>query len=69
MKVLGENRMEGKKHYLTNEHLMKTYSDNFSLALRAMDFARAQIASGRDMRLTEIFDTLAKLSPAYSHER
>lgn len=52
--------MGKQKKYLTNEHLMESYADNFSLALTAIDLAKAQIQAGKDTRLGEIFDTLAK---------
>jgi hypothetical protein len=56
-----------KKHYLTNEYLMKSHPDNFSLALNAIELAKAQIASGKDTKLGEVFETLAKLAPL-SHD-
>lgn len=55
--------MDKQKHYLTNEYLMKSYADNFSLALTAIEFAKASIAAGKDTKLSEVFETLAKLAP------
>ncbi len=54
--------MDKQRHYLTNEHLMKSYADNFSLALTAIDLARTQILAGKDTKLAEIFETLARSS-------
>lgn len=52
--------MDKQKTYLTNEYLMKSYADNFSLALNAIELAKSQIAAGRDVRLGDLFETLAK---------
>ncbi len=60
--------MEKQRHYLTNEYLMKSYADNFSLALTAMELAKSQILAGKDTRLTELFETLAKLAP-HAHDK
>ncbi len=60
--------MDKQKNYLTNEYLMKSYADNFSLALNAIELAKAQISAGKDTKLAEIFETLAKLAPL-SHDR
>ena len=54
--------MDKPKHNLTNEYLMKSYADNFSLALKAIDLAKAQIDAGKDVKLSEIFETLAKIA-------
>jgi hypothetical protein len=53
--------MEKQKN-LTNEYLMKSYANNFSLALTAIELAKTQIAAGKDTKLGEIFETLAKLA-------
>ena len=54
--------MDKPKHNLTNEYLMKSYADNFSLALKAIDLAKAQIDAGKDVKLSEIFENLAKIA-------
>ena len=52
--------MDKPKGHLTNEYLTKVYSDNFSLALTAIEFAKTQILSGKDTKLGDVFETLAK---------
>ena len=52
--------MDKPKGNLTNEYLMKSYSDNFSLALTAIELAKMQILSGKGTKLGEVFETLAK---------
>lgn len=54
--------MEKQKN-LTNDYLMKTYSNNFALALTAIELAKSQIAAGKETKLGEIFETLARLIP------
>jgi hypothetical protein len=54
--------MDKQRHYLTNEYLMKSYADNFSLALTAIEYAKSQILAGKDVKLGEIFETLGKWS-------
>ena len=56
--------MDKVKTHLTNEYLMKSYADNFSLALTAIELAKAQILSGKDANLASIFETLAKSAAA-----
>jgi hypothetical protein len=53
--------MEKQKN-LTNEYLMKSYANNFSLALTAIELAKTQIAAGKETKLGEIFETLARLA-------
>ena len=52
--------MDKPKVNLTNEYLMKSYADNFSLALTAIELAKMQILSGKSIKLNEIFDILAR---------
>ena len=52
--------MDKPKGHLTNEYLTKVYSDNFSLALTAIELAKTQILSGKDTKLGDVFETLAK---------
>ena len=59
--------MEKQRHYLTNEYLMKSYADNFTLALTAIDLAKSQILAGKDTKLGEIFETLARTA-SHLHE-
>jgi|GEM_PF-4229322 hypothetical protein len=54
--------MEKQKN-LTNDYLMKSYSNNFSLALTAIELAKSQIAAGKETKLGDIFETLARLVP------
>ena len=47
---------------LTNEHLTKNFSDNFTLALETMESARNFIHSGKDFTLSSLLDHMAKAS-------
>ncbi len=45
---------------LTNEYLTKYFPDNFSLALSSIGAARALIESGKEFRLMQLLDSVAK---------
>ena len=45
---------------LTNEYLTKHFADNFSLALTSIEAARGVIESGREFRLTQLLESVAK---------
>jgi hypothetical protein len=51
---------------LTNEYMSKNFTDNFTLALTAMDCARYFIESGREFTLASLLDHVAKVS---AHEK
>ena len=54
---------------LTNESLTKMFSDNFSLALMAIEFAQSQIRLGKDIQLNEIFENFMKHRPDKDHDK
>lgn len=53
--------MSGKpRETLTNEYLTKNFSDNFSLALNSINAARALVESGKEFKLTQLLDSVAR---------
>lgn len=63
--------MAGSKQpsgYLTNEHLMKHFPNSFALGLSAIDSAKALIHSGKEFRLGQLLDAVAR-SHAYTEEK
>lgn len=56
---------KAKKRLLTNELLLQHFSDNFSLALQAIELARGQIRSGRSAQLGEILEKTIKIEEAH----
>ncbi len=45
---------------LTNEYLTKYFPDNFSLALNSIGAAKALIDAGKEFRLMQLLDAVAK---------
>lgn len=56
------------KSHLTNEYLMKQFSDNFSLALGAIATARIWVGNGRDFTLTTLLESVGKSSHSSPRE-
>lgn len=49
-----------QKTHLTNEYLMKYFTDNFSLALGAIATARNWVGNGKDFTLTTLLESVGK---------
>lgn len=49
-----------QRDQLTNEYLTKHFPDNFSLALSSIHSAKALIDSGKEFRLMQLLDSVAK---------
>jgi len=49
-----------QKENLTSEYLTKHFPDNFSLAITAIASAKHLIASGKEFRLTQLLDSVAR---------
>ena len=45
---------------LTNEYLTKYFPDNFTLALSSIASAKALVDSGKEFRLMQLLDSVAK---------
>lgn len=61
--------MTGKpRETLTNEHLSKNFSDNFTLALSSINAAKALIDSGREFKLTQLLDSVARMKNKEAEE-
>lgn len=53
--------MKGKKKTpLTNEQLLKHFSNNFSLALQAINVAKHNMESGKDFHLGSLLEETAR---------
>lgn len=48
------------KHGLTNENLTRYYTDNFMLALDAIEKARSLIRVGKEVTISNLLDQMAK---------
>lgn len=54
--------MTGKpRETLTNEYLTKNFSDNFTLALSSINAARAVVDSGKEFKLGQLLDSVARM--------
>lgn len=48
------------RHGLTNENLTRYYTDNFMLALDAIEKARSLIRVGKEVTISNLLDQMAK---------
>lgn len=48
------------RHGLTNENLTKYYTDNFTLALDAIEKGRSLIKVGKEVTISNLLDQMAK---------